>query len=106
MTGLRLKRAGIATAYGATFTLLTLVHGIFIVGVGLLFLTRFRFWMYRQFFSSAECPTCGKSIPLEGSWQCSGCGFTQHRHAYRPCVKCKAVVVEVACPACQHGMFL
>ena len=106
MKRIRWIRYAILASYAGVFAALTIALSVFVIPVAILLVPRYRFWLYRLFLHSAACPTCGASIPLEGSWQCGGCGFVQFRHAYRRCVKCKAFTVETACPACQHGMFL
>lgn len=99
------RRIRISAAYVGVWFVLMFLHQIFILPLAAIFFPRFRFWLYRGFISEFACPTCGKPVPMVGSWQC-GCGFTQHRHAYQPCSKCKAFIVETSCPHCQHGVFM
>ena len=102
----RTKRYLIAWGLGGVFALLTLAQPVFAIPIVLLLIPRLRFWVYRLAISDAKCPSCGRVIPLEASWQCGSCGFVQHRHAYKPCSKCKHPLVETACPSCKHGVFL
>ena len=106
MFSLRQRRHLILLAYVGVAVVLVLIHEVFAVAVVPLVFPRFRFWLYRVFFSQTACPTCGKMVPLVGSWRCGGCGFVQHRHAFRQCAKCGLGVGEIPCPHCEHGMFL
>ncbi|MDA1192987.1 MAG: hypothetical protein O3A46_15035 [Candidatus Poribacteria bacterium] len=106
MFALRQRRHLILLAYLGVAIVLMLIHPMFAVVVVPLILTSFRNGLYRLFFSQTNCPTCGKTVPLVGSWRCGGCGFVQHRHAFQPCAKCGLGVGELPCPHCEHGMFL
>ena len=106
MMAVRWRRYLILLAFAGIWVILALVWEPFIMPVLLLALARFRLWLYRIFISQAKCPTCGTTIPLVGSWKCGGCGFVQHRHAFKRCAKCGLGVGELPCPQCEHGMFL
>ena len=98
MNALRMRRRKIVAAYVGIWVVPTFLWPGFVFPALLILIPRFRLWLYRFFIGQATCPTCGATIPLVGSWRCGGCGFVQHRHAYKPCAKCGVGIGEIPCP--------
>lgn len=62
-------------------------------------------WIQEKLIQKANCGICGTEVELENLYQCT-CGYTQVRHAFRPCPVCHTVFNFIVCPECDASIMI